>query len=459
MSLAARLPLQRVTEAALHADMNILICKNRFAGPISGADEIAVNYAAELTAAGHQASVLLLEPPAAGDPLAARLSDAGVPLHMLGSPGFGASLALGRRLVLGAVRAFSPGRRLLHDNARRLAHVLLRRHDETLREYLSCHRPDVVHVITPDAGAVVIVRATHAVGVPVVYQEVGMPFHPPGFEEQYEHFASVMPLCTEIATLSPSLARQMERALPQIPRPRVLPLITPDTAAEEEDVASPTTSEGAVRFGFAARVEPLKGPLQLIEGFHIAHSMGLSVELQIAGEGSQRGQVISRLRRLGLERHIQLTGTYSGLEERSRFMRGIDVFVLPSLTEGTPNSVIEAMAHAKPVIATAVGGVPDFVTEDVGILVPPGDTGALGWAMARLARDPMLRRSMGAAARQKYRQLFAADAVLPLLTDFYRHVIDRHRGTEGEHERQCAEAPYHPWVGRPRRLAVTADDE
>lgn len=76
-------------------------------------------------------------------------------------------------------------------------------------------------------------------------------------------------------------------------------------------------------------------------------------------------------------------------------MRGIDVFVLPSLTEGTPNSVIEAMAHAKPVIATAVGGLPDFVTEDVGILVPPGDTAALGWAMARLARDPALRRSMG----------------------------------------------------------------
>ena len=54
-------------------------------------------------------------------------------------------------------------------------------------------------------------------------------------------------------------------------------------------------------------------------------------------------------------------------------MNSFDVFVLPSLTEGTPNVVIEAMAHAKPIIANAVGGVPDLVTEDVGILVPPDD--------------------------------------------------------------------------------------
>lgn len=439
--------------------MNILICKNRFAGPISGADEIAINYAAELMAAGHQASVLLLEPPPAGDPLVVRLRASGVPLHTLASPGLGASFAFGRRLVRGAMRAFSPGRRLLRDNARRLAHVLLRRYGEALREYLSRHRPDVVHVITPDAGAVLIVRAAHAVGVPVVYQEVGMPFHPPGFEEQYERFASVMPLCAAVATLSPSLARQMERALPQIRPPRVLPLITPDTAAEAEADAPPPTSGGAVRFGFAARLEPLKGPLQLVEGFHIAHRMGHPVELRIAGEGSQRGQVVSRLRGLGLERQAQLAGTYSGLEERSRFMRDIDVFVLPSLTEGTPNSIIEAMAHAKPVIATAVGGIPDFVTEDVGVLVPPGDTAALGEAMARLTRDPELRRSMGAAARRRYRQLFAADAVLPLLTDFYRRAIDRHRAPGSEHERQWAEASYHPWVGQPRRLAVTTDDQ
>ncbi|HWS85441.1 MAG TPA: glycosyltransferase family 4 protein [Pyrinomonadaceae bacterium] len=425
--------------------MDILICKNRFAGPISGADEIAVNYAVELKAAGHGAAVLLVQPPSDGDPLVARLRAAGVPLSAVASHGFGASFTLGRRLVLGAMSAFSPGRRLLRDSSRRFAHVLLRRYEEALREHFARRRPDVVHVITPDAGAALIIRAAHAAGVPVVYQEVGMPFHPPGFEEEYERFASVLPLCAEVTALAPRVARQMERALPQIRRPRVLPLIAPDASAEQDSDASRPPGD-AVRFGFAARLEHLKGPLQLVEGFHIAHRTGGRVELIIAGDGSQRQQVVSALRGLGLEEKARLTGTYRTLEERSRFMRGIDVFVLPSLSEGTPNGLIEAMAHARPVVATAVGGVPDFVTEDVGILIPPGDPAALGAAITRLASDPGLRRSMGAAAREKYRRLFAADAVMPLLADFYRQVMNGHDAAGGGHETQRAAVPLHPWA-------------
>ena len=56
----------------------------------------------------------------------------------------------------------------------------------------------------------------------------------------------------------------------------------------------------------------------------------------------------------------------------------------PHLPEGTPNVIIEAMAHEKPIIATAVGGVPDLVTEEVGILVPPDDSRALAAAMTRM---------------------------------------------------------------------------
>src|SRR6185295_16651040 len=102
------------------------------------------------------------------------------------------------------------------------------------------------------------------------------------------------------------------------------------------------------------------------------------------------------------------------------------VFVLPTLTEGTPNVIIEAMAHAKPIIATDVGGIPDLVTEEIGILVPPDDIPALAAAMNRLASDPELRRRMGVAARRKYEQLFTPEAVLPVLHDFYERVVNNH---------------------------------
>jgi glycosyltransferase involved in cell wall biosynthesis len=202
----------------------------------------------------------------------------------------------------------------------------------------------------------------------------------------------------------------------------------------------------AVRFGFASRLEHLKGPLQFVEGFAAAHGAHPSVEMRVAGKGSQRQQVLAALRRLGLEEKSRLVGTYTSLEGRSRFMREIDVFVHPSLTEGTPNAVIEAMAHGLPVVATAVGGLPDFVTEDVGLLVPAGDGRALGEAMTRLAGDAALRKRMGRAAREKYRQLFTAGTVLPLLTDFYRRVTDARGASKNGRGARRREPLLHPWA-------------
>ncbi len=426
--------------------MNILLCKNSFAGPISGADEIAVNYAIELKAAGHEASVLLVQHPAPGDQLAARLEAAGVGLSALASPRMTASLAAGRKLALAAMRAFSPASKVLRSNSRRIVHDILQRYHDGFREHLAGRRPDVVHVITPDPGAVMLIRAAHAAGVPVVYQEVGTPFHPPGFEEVYERFVKVLPLCAEIATLSPSLAREMHRVLPQIREPRVVPLIAPEAAGAAGGARAARTFGAPVVFGFASRLEHLKGPLQFVEGFAAAHRAHPSIEMRVAGEGSQRQQVLAALRRLGLAEKCRLVGTYTSLEGRSRFMREIDVFVHPSLTEGTPNAVIEAMAHGLPVVATAVGGLPDFITEEVGLLVPPGDERALGAAMSRLAGDAALRRSMGLAAREKYRQLFTAGAVLPLLIDLYRRVIDAHAGARNGHAARRPDTLRHPWA-------------
>ena len=423
--------------------MKVLFGKNSFAGPISGADEIAVMYAVELKAAGHSTGMLLVHPPAGDDPLVARLRDAGVPLDSLASPAFSTSLAAGRRLAIGAMRAFSPASRLIRSNSRKIVFDLLQRYHDACREYLTRTRPDVLHVLTPDPGAVMLIRAAHAAGIPVVYQEVGIPFHPPGFEEVYERFVSVLPLCAEVAVLSPSLAREMGRVLPQLGRPRVLPLIsqdTPDGAAATQAVPA----QGAVRFGFAARLEHLKGPLPLVEGFRIAHRAWPSVELKIAGEGSLRQETAATLRRHGLEDKCRFVGVYATLAERSQFMRGIDVFVLPSLTEGTPNAIIEAMAHAKPIVATEVGGIPDVVTEEVGVLVPPNDAKALGAAMARLAGDPGLRQRMGLAAREKYEQLFTPRAVLPLLINFYQRVVDGHRATDNGRNNPPEEVT-HPW--------------
>jgi glycosyltransferase involved in cell wall biosynthesis len=417
--------------------MKIAYCKTSFAGPISGADEIAVMYALELKRAGHETAVLLVHPPANDDFLAVRLREAKVPLTALASPAFSASLATARKVAIRAMRAFKPTSKLILSKSRNLVFDLIHRYEQACSEYFLRERPDVVHVLTPDPGAMMIIRAAHKVGVPVIYQEVGLPFHPPGFEQVYERFTSVLPLCAKVAVLSPRLADETSRALPQVAFPSVVPLISQEVG---NGVRPSQPSTQPVRFGFAARLEYLKGPLQLVEAFRRVHETQPNIELRIAGVGSQRQEIVEVLRRHKLESKCCFTGVYQSVAERNRFMHEIDVFVLPSLTEGTPNAIVEAMAHQKPIVATSVGGIPDLVSSDTGLLVTPGDIEALQKALAKLAAEVDTRHAMGVAARKRYEKLFTPQAVLPLLVHFYEGVAARNG-----HESNGRVAVNHPW--------------
>ena len=90
------------------------------------------------------------------------------------------------------------------------------------RDFLETPKPDLVHVMTPDAGAMVMIRAGHDAGIPVIYQELGIPYHPPGFE-YYREFTSVLPLCAEIAALSPRLIEHCREKLPDSRALSILP--------------------------------------------------------------------------------------------------------------------------------------------------------------------------------------------------------------------------------------------
>src|SRR5215213_8183219 len=251
--------------------MKIVFGKTGFAGPISGADEIAVMYAVELKRAGHETGVLLVHQPGGNDSLAARLRVAGVPLTTLASPGFTASLAAGRKLAIRAMRTFTPASQIIRTRSRTLVFDLMQRYHASCCNFLRRERPDVLHVLTPDQGAMMLIRAAHDTGVPVIYQEVGLPFHPPGFEEVYERFTTVLPLCRKVAVLSPRLVKETTQALPQIALPTVLPLMSHYMTNGANHAPAPTQ---AVRFGFAARLEYLKGPMQLVEAFRRVHGTG-----------------------------------------------------------------------------------------------------------------------------------------------------------------------------------------
>ena len=244
----------------------------------------------------------------------------------------------------------------------------------------------------------------------------------------------MLPLCSQLAALSPRLAQQWEEKLVPSNPISVLPLLVEDGVYVDGPDAKPPST---VVFGFAARLEKGKGPLVLLDAFARVRSEFSNTSLQIAGAGPEEQAVRLRAEELGLLDACELLGAYKTPQQKNAFMQRVDVFVLPTLAEGTPNSIIEAMAHGLPVIASAVGGVPDLVTRESGILVTPGDPQALANAMKLLASDHQLRKRMGREARARYEKLFSPEVVVPMLMDAYRRTATRRVNGNGSQ---------HPWT-------------
>jgi glycosyltransferase involved in cell wall biosynthesis len=101
-----------------------------------------------------------------------------------------------------------------------------------------------------------------------------------------------------------------------------------------------------------------------------------------------------------------------------------DVLVVPSRFESFGLMLLEAMMYAKPVVAAAVGGMPEIVVDgETGLLVPPGDAGALGAALSRLIESPELRTSLGRAGRRRYEERYSQAAMVDGAVEFYRSLI------------------------------------
>ena len=421
--------------------MKILLCKSHFAGPVSGSDETLVSYATHLHKQGHRLTVVLLYAPDKRDQYYARLKQAGVEVITIVSHPFANSLL--RRLRSFAywftafIRLPSSPLRASRKVWQKVSHALSLIYQKPCRLFFQQCRADLIHVMTPDPGAAVMIRAGAAAGIPVLYQELGTPHYLPELETPYRSFSRVLPLCSQLAALSPRLAQQWEDKLVPSNPISVLPLLVEDGVyVDEPDSSLPAT----VTFGFAARLEKGKGPLVLLDAFARVRSELSNTTLRIAGMGPEEQAVRARVEALRLLDACELRGAYKTPHEKNNFMQRVDVFVLPTLAEGTPNSIIEAMAHGLPVIASAVGGVPDLVTRESGILVPPADSKALASAMMLLASDHQLRRRMGREARARYEKLFSPEVVVPMLMDTYERTATRRVNGNGRH------TSLHPWT-------------
>ncbi len=202
-------------------------------------------------------------------------------------------------------------------------------------------------------------------------------------------------------------------------RIRILPNGIPPAPVEGSDVRGELGIPVHVALvGAIGRLYPEKGYDELIQAIALLTRAGVGpIACVIAGHGPEQDRLNMLIVELGLANEVRLIGRRQDVPD---VIRALDVAVLSSRNEGSPLAVMEYMAAGAPIVATAVGGVPELIEDGVnGLLVPPRDPSALAGAIRRLLQDRTLASRLGDAARERQRADYDLDAVVGRLERLY----------------------------------------
>jgi glycosyltransferase involved in cell wall biosynthesis len=179
--------------------------------------------------------------------------------------------------------------------------------------------------------------------------------------------------------------------------------------------------DDAVIIGCVAVLRSWKGHLYLLEALAHLVAAGRRACLVVVGEGPYRGLIEGKIADLGLGEWVRLAGYQDRVADWFALM---DVVALASYAnEGVPQSLLQALALAKPVVGTTVGGIPEvIVPEETGLLVPPKDAGALARALGRLLAEPQLGRELGRRGRELVTARFSLEQMAVELEAVYEAV-------------------------------------
>jgi len=169
--------------------------------------------------------------------------------------------------------------------------------------------------------------------------------------------------------------------------------------------------------GIIGRMVPIKGHRYFLQAAREVLRVRSNVSFVVVGDGALRKSLESECRQLGISESVFFLGWRRDV---AKIYADLDVVVMSSLNEGTPVSLIEAMAAGKAVVGTAVGGVPDVLEDGVtGLLVPPEDPGALAGAILKLLANDGLRRLLGERAKAAVYPKYDVSRLVADMKDLY----------------------------------------
>lgn len=180
--------------------------------------------------------------------------------------------------------------------------------------------------------------------------------------------------------------------------------------------------------GNIAALVPHKGQRHLIEAAHLVVRDVPDARFLILGEGELRDPLTRQIRDYRLEKHVLLPGFRTDV---LGCLKSFDLFVMSSVSEGLGTSLLDAMACARPIVATAAGGIPEIIEDGVnGLLVPPRDHHAMAAAIVRMLTNEPLRNQLGGTGLARVRERFTVERMVAETVAVYARVAGRRRAAD-----------------------------
>jgi len=178
---------------------------------------------------------------------------------------------------------------------------------------------------------------------------------------------------------------------------------------------------GTCLIGTVGRLTPVKGIPYLLQAARILLRQGANVKVLVVGDGSIRLDLMTQTHDLGISENVVFLGHR---EDTDALLQALDIFLLPSLSEGIPMAVLEAMAASRVVVASRVGGIPEIVEDGFeGFLVEPMDVDGLAERCRLLIESPDVARKMGEQGRKRVEQDFSATAMADRVASVYKELL------------------------------------
>jgi glycosyltransferase involved in cell wall biosynthesis len=179
--------------------------------------------------------------------------------------------------------------------------------------------------------------------------------------------------------------------------------------------------KSAFLFGTISRLQPIKNQRMMISAFKQVHDQEGNTHLLIVGDGESRGELEEQVGDLGLDKLVTFTGFQ---KDPYRFHKVIDVFLLPSFSEGASMTLLEAMSFSTPCIVTDVGGNPELINDkENGFVVPSNDVGCFISAGLQLLKDDDLKRKQGLRGRDLYEEKYSIRELVARFRTCYYQLV------------------------------------